>query len=439
MGTGVNSTYLVRHREARTECTNLRAHGGRFLRSALGSHDAVEPCRDLDHFGFLEATRREGGGAKTKTTGHHWGARVVRDAILVADDSSGFEPLLGVGAREVRAALTKVNEHQMVVGAARAQAVVALDQFCCERLGIGDHLLAVNGELRLQRLAKCNGFRGDDVHERTALTSREYFAIKLGGDFRIVAENQPAARSAQGLVRGGGDHMRVREWTGMNAGCNQTSDVRDVRHQVGADRISNSAETCEIDHARVRAVSTDDELRLGFQRDLLNGVVIKQLGRWIEPVLGDLVEGAAEVWLEAVAQVTTALDWQAEDQITWIKECHERRDVGVGAAVRLHVGEPTLEELLGALAGDVFDLVVKLTAAVIALAGVALGVLVGQPTAGRVHHGGRDMIFAGDEFKRARLTVGFLGHERSDVGILRGDKVHQLAGHGIKRGGRGER
>ena len=88
---------------------------------------------------------------------------------------------------------------------------------------------------------------------------------------------------------------------------------------------------------------------------------------------------------------------------------------------------------------DVFDLVVKLTTAVIALARVALGILVGQPTAGRVHHCGGDMILAGDQFKRARLTVGFLGHERSDVRILCGDKVHQLAGHGIKRGGRGER
>ena len=54
------------------------------------------------------------------------------------------------------------------------------------------------------------------------------------------------------------------------------------------------------------------------------------------------------------------------------------RHVGVGAGVGLHVGVRSTEERLGAVAGDVLDLVDDLVAAVVALAGIALAVLVGE-------------------------------------------------------------
>ena len=55
--------------------------------------------------------------------------------------------------------------------------------------------------------------------------------------------------------------------------------------------------------------------------------------------------------------------------------------VGVGARVRLHVGVLGAEQRLDALAGEVLDLVDDLVAAVVALAGIALGVLVGEDRA----------------------------------------------------------
>ena len=66
-------------------------------------------------------------------------------------------------------------------------------------------------ELRLQRLAEGHGLGGDDVHQRAALQAGEDRRVDLLGDVLVVGEDHAAARAAQGLVRGGGDDMGVRE------------------------------------------------------------------------------------------------------------------------------------------------------------------------------------------------------------------------------------
>ena len=67
----------------------------------------------------------------------------------------------------------------------------------------------------------------------------------------------------------------------------------------------------------------------------------------------------------------------AEYRIARVQQGEEDSGVCLGAGVRLHIGIIRAEEHLGALDGKRFDDINMLTAAVIALAGVALGVLVG--------------------------------------------------------------
>ena len=74
--------------------------------------------------------------------------------------------------------------------------------------------------------------------------------------------------------------------------------------------------------------------------------------------------------------------------------------------MRLHIGKLAAEELLGAVAGEVLNSVVKLAASVVTLARVTLGVLVGQPRSCRMHDLGRYMVLAGDELERGRLALG---------------------------------
>ena len=92
-----------------------------------------------------------------------------------------------------------------------------------------------------------------------------------------------------------------------------------------------------------------------------------------------------------------------------LEQGHERGDVGVRAAVGLHIGEAALEERLRPLAGEILDSVVELAAAVVALARVALGVLVGQLGTLRLHDKGAGVIFRRNQLNMFFLALAFLG------------------------------
>ncbi len=85
--------------------------------------------------------------------------------------------------------------------------------------------------------------------------------------------------------------------------------------------------------------------------------------------------------------------------------------------MRLYVDVVGAEEALGAVAGEVFDDVGELAAAVVALAGVAFGVLVGEDSAGGFEHGARDEVFACDHLEALVLAEDFVGDLRGDVGV----------------------
>src|SRR5690348_11490070 len=97
----------------------------------------------------------------------------------------------------------------MIVGAASANAESAARQLRRERLRVRHHLLLILGELRLHRLLQTNSLCRDDVLERTALISGKRDPVEF---FRVffAAKNEPAARTAQSLVRRRGNEIRVR-------------------------------------------------------------------------------------------------------------------------------------------------------------------------------------------------------------------------------------
>jgi hypothetical protein len=103
---------------------------------------------------------------------------------------------------------------------------------------------------------------------------------------------------------------------------------------------------------------------------------------------------------------------------------HEGGEIGVGAAVGLDVGEAAAEELLGALDGEVFDLVVEAAAAVVARTGVAFGIFIGEDGAGGFHDGGGDVVLAGDQLEGGLLAALFEGDEFGDfwVGLCEGHR-----------------
>ncbi len=103
---------------------------------------------------------------------------------------------------------------------------------------------------------------------------------------------------------------------------------------------------------------------------------------------------------------------------------HVDGQVGLAARVRLHVGVLGAEQLLGPVAGQVFDHVDVLAAAVIAPARITLGVLVRQHAADGLHHGRAGVVLAGDHLQPVLLPLHLGGHGQPDLGIFFQDEVH---------------
>ena len=130
-----------------------------------------------------------------------------------------------------------------------------------------------------------------------------------------------------------------------------------------------------------------------------------------------LVELAREVQLHAVGEVAAVGELEAEDAVAGRRDRGQHRGVGGGARVRLHVRVRGAEQALGALDRERLGDVDELAAAVVAAAGVALGVLVGEHGALRFEHGARHEVLARDHLERAALAAELLLEGRGDLGI----------------------
>ncbi len=190
-----------------------------------------------------------------------------------------------------------------------------------------------------------------------------------------------------------------------------------VHHQKRADFIGDFAEAFEIDLTRVRGRAGEDELRLFAMGDLAHLVVIDQVIVGAHAVRHRLKPLAGNVDRRAVGQVAAAGEIHAEKFVARLQQREEHRLVGVGARVRLHVGEGAVEQALGAIDGQALGFVDKLAAAIIAPPRIALGVFVGQHRTLRLQHRARDDVFRGDQFDLLLLTAQFGGDGRAHVGI----------------------
>jgi len=98
--------------------------------------------------------------------------------------------------------------------------------------------------------------------------------------------------------------------------------------------------------------------------------------------------------------------------------------------VRLDVHIFGVEELLRAFAGQVFHFVGILTATVIAAAGIAFGVLIGEDAAGGFKHRFGGEVFACDQFNLGVLTTRLLEDELMDKGIDFSERARDGFMHG---------
>ena len=98
----------------------------------------------------------------------------------------------------------------------------------------------------------------------------------------------------------------------------------------------------------------------------------------VETVGNDVEPFAGHVERHAVRQVAAGGEIHSQHGVAGLEEGQEHRLVGLGTGVRLHVGTIGAEQFLGAIDGKLLDHVDVLAAAVVALARIALGILVGE-------------------------------------------------------------
>ncbi len=191
--------------------------------------------------------------------------------------------------------------------------------------------------------------------------------------------------------------------------------MRHVDHQVGADLVGDRAEAREIERARIGREAGDDQLRLALERQLLERVVVDLAIVGADAVLHGVEQLAGEVDLGAVRQVAAVVEAHAEDRVARLQQREIDGGIGLRTGVRLHVGVVGAEQLLRALDRQTLGDVDELAAAVVALAGITLGVLVRQHRALGLEHPRARVVLGGDQLDVVFLALALRRASRRQV------------------------
>ena len=310
----------------------------------------------------------------------------------------------------------------MVVGATTDELDAAGGEGRGQRSGVVDDVLAIPLELRLERLAEGHGLAGDHVHERAALRAGKYRTVECLGVFR-AAHGDATPRTAEGLVGGARDEVGDRHGIVVDARGDEPRIVGHVDHQLRADFPGDLGEPAVRNLTGIRARAGDDQLRLVLPRQARDLVEVEQLVIAADAVVDELVEDARTVELHAVREMAAVGQVEGEHGVARLDGGEVDGRVGLTAGVRLHVDVLGPEEGLEPVAGEVLHRVDEFAAAVVAVAGVALGVFVGEHAADRLHDGGAGEVLAGDHLQPFLLPGLFRGDCRPDLGIILFDEI----------------
>ena len=172
-----------------------------------------------------------------------------------------------------------------------------------------------------------------------------------------------------------------------------------------SDVVGDRAKARVVHLTAVGAGAGDDRPRPYLPRSPRHLVVVDQpAGRVHSEEMG-LEEPSRIIDRMAVGQMSAFRQAESQDAISRFQKCEVDRQIGVRAGMRLHVGMPRAEQLLGPLDGQALDLVDELTAAVIPLPGIAFGVLVRQHAADRLQHRRTDEVLRRDQLDPVSLPT----------------------------------
>ena len=195
-----------------------------------------------------------------------------------------------------------------------------------------------------------------------------------------------------------------------------------VDHELRADGVGDRAKALPVDDPRIRGRSGQNELRLVFVRELLGRVVVDELGIRVHAIGDDLEPLARDVHRRTVRQVAAVRKTHAEDRVAGLERREEHGLIGLGAGVRLHVGRIGVEQLLHPFQRKLLGDVDEFAAAVVALARIALGVLVGELRALRRHDRDARVVLRRDQLDVVFLPLVLTGDGLPEFRIGSGER-----------------
>src|ERR1700722_15854286 len=184
-----------------------------------------DPLSNRVHLRLTHTAGGQGRAADADSAGFQRRIGVVGNWVLVYSNSGFMQGKLGFATQN--AAGKNVYQHQMGVSPTRNHTIPFGGQGLRQSLRIGDHLLGVLFESRLQRLTKSHGLAGNDVNQRSTLLAWENTAVDCGGKL-LLTEDHAGTRSPKRLMGGGGDEMRVGYRRRMNATSYQAGKMRHI-------------------------------------------------------------------------------------------------------------------------------------------------------------------------------------------------------------------
>ena len=213
-------------------------------------------------------------------------------------------------------------------------------------------------------------------------------------------------------MRRGGHHVGIGDGGGVKPSRHQSGDVGHIHHEVCAYGVRHFPESGKVDDPGIGGGTGNNDfgtaLSGGFQQGVVvDGLVLPQtIGHDMEIFSGDIY-GAA------VAQVAAVCQIHAKNSIAGLRQSEECRQIGVGTGMGLDVGIVAAEQLTGSLSRQLLRHVHCIAAAVVAVAGIALGILIGKAGTHRQHDRGTDNVFRSNQLNIALLAGEFFLNRRT--------------------------
>ena len=206
----------------------------------------------------------------------------------------------------------------------------------------------------------------------------------------------------------------------MHTAGNETRDMRHVDHKIGTHLMGDVGKCLEVDDARISRRAGNDKIRLDLLGNGANLIHVDAFGLGIQAVGVGVIEATRERELGAMRKMTARRKRHAQNGGTRVKQRKIGCRVGADARMRLDVGVCRIEHLASAVARDSLDGINIGTTTVIALAGIAFGILVGKDRAHRFDDRQRGDVLGCDQLERVALARQLVIDGGGNLGVCLG-------------------